>query len=139
MKNYLLIAIGFLFLFISSCSSDEPETPYTGPWEIFYEESYVGLHNNSPEFVEWFNNHTDDFEIAFFRSYNVDATYSDYVELDDYKHFQMGDICWHEIVQKATEEEIKAKVKEFESFTIIEDYNTKSDLFQAKYQRYEDK
>lgn len=137
MKNYLLIAIGFLFLFISSCSSDEPETPYTGPWEIFYEESYVGLHNNSPEFVDWFNAHTDCFVQAYFSNPNSNMWYDDYILLDDYKNL-CGDICWHEIVQKATEEEIQTKVKEFESFTIIEDYNTKSDLFQAKYQRYED-
>jgi len=64
--------------------------------------------------------------------------YTDYIELDDYKNYY-GDIYWLEIVPKATEDEVKRMVEEFESFTIIKDMNTKSDVFQAKYQRHEAK
>lgn len=131
--------MGILCLFVTSCGSDEPDAPYTGPWEIHYVESWVGgFHNNSPEFELWFLNHTDCFVEFHFKNGNTEGYYTDYIELNDYKK-DCGLIYWREIIPTASEQEIKAKVAEFESFTIIEDTNKKSDLFQAEYQRYDGK
>ncbi len=139
MKTLHWLIIDILCLILSACSSnDEPDAPYTGPWEIHYFESYVGLHNNSKEFEHWFNSHTQYFVEARFSNYTgtTQMQYTDYIELDDYKNY-FGEIYWLEIVPKATEDEIKQKIADFESFTVIEDLNTKSDIFQAKYQRHE--
>lgn len=139
MKVLHWLIIGILCLVTSACGSDdEPEAPYTGPWEIHYFESWVGIHNNSPEFEEWFLNHTDCFVEFYFQNGTQQGCYTDYIELNDYKNY-CGEIYWREIIPIASEDEIKTKVAEFESFTVIEDYNNKSDLFQAKYQRYDGK
>lgn len=140
MKTIHWLLMGILCLFVSSCGSDEPDAPYTGPWEISYLESYVGIHNNSQEFIDWFNQHTNDFEIAYFSSRYENVCFDDYIELNDYKHYTMGEIYWREIVTQATEDDIKAKVLDFESFTITDEKdNNKADLFQAEYQRYDGK
>lgn len=140
MKTIHWLLMGILCLFATSCASDEPDAPYTGPWEIHYLESWVGLHNSTPEFEKWFLNHTDCFVEFHFsnKTGTYKGSYTDYIELNDYNQY-MGEIYWCEIVPTATEDEIKAKVAEFEAFTIIEDINKKSDLFQAEYQRYDGK
>ena len=138
MKAIHWIIMGILCLLATSCGSDEPEAPYTGPWEICYAESYAGIHNSTQEFIDWFNAHTNDFEIAYFSSRYENVCYDDYIELNDYKHYPMGEIFWREIITQATEDEVKAKVAEFESFTITDEKdNNNGDLFQAKYQRYD--
>lgn len=140
MNKYLLIIIGILSLLGSSCGSDEPEPPYTGPWQVAYYEEYSYIHNESPEFIDWFNSHLDNFvECQFYDGHNT-YYYSDYVELDDYKNYHTGSILWIEIVNNATEDEIKLAVDRFQKFSIQEANDSrKFDLFDAYYQRYEDK
>lgn len=96
MKTLHWLLMGILCIVLSACSSnDEPEAPYSGPWEIHYFESYVGIHNNSNEFEDWFNNHTQYFVEARFSNYSGSEKmyYTDYIELDDYKNYY-GEIYW---------------------------------------------
>lgn len=140
MKTIQLFLLGTLCMLATSCGSNEPDAPYSGPWEIHYCESRVGgFHNNSPEFEVWFLNHTDCFVEFHFQNGNTQGYLTDYIELNDYKN-DCGIIYWREIITQATEDEIKSKVAEFESFTITyEKDNNKADLFQAEYQRYDGK
>lgn len=139
------IFCGIICLLLSACSSsnDEP-TEYTGPWEIAYSEYYYGVHTDNEDFITWFNNHTSHFEAAFFRSadnsveFILLASYDNVVELYDYENWYSGDIHWYEIVEHATEAEIKEKVSEFEAFTIPEQVNRTYDKFSAYYQKLKD-
>lgn len=68
-----------MVLFISSCSSDdEPESEYTGPWQIEYMEIYCGWNTQDPNFKNWFDAHLQDFEYAEFQNSSglKRATYS---------------------------------------------------------------
>ncbi len=138
------IFYSIICLFLSACSSsnDEP-TEYTGPWEIVYEETYYGIHTDSEDFITWFNNHTNYFEAAFFHTINNNiefvlvASDGNVVELYDYEDWYSGNIHWREIVEQATETEIKEKVSEFEAFTIPERVDRTYDKFFAAYHKLE--
>lgn len=135
--NWLLLLI--IAIFPSCGSNDEPEQPYMGPWEVYYYESYYGLHNDSPEFVNWFELHNQFFYSAMFINGNsqwmFDAT-SDRPMLKDYAEWYEGNITWIEIVGKATEEDVKVKVDSFESLSIPKDKNGRFDSFKASYRKY---
>lgn len=141
MKTLHWLIMGILCLVLPACSSnDEPDAPYTGPWAIGYYEEYSYMHNNSPEFVEWFNAHLECFVACKFIKGNAIYTFDDYVELDDYNNYPQGYIEWIEIVENATEEEIKAKVEHFKGFTIKDPKSTlEYDIFDASYKRYDGK
>lgn len=139
MKTIHWLILGIICLVFTSCGSDdEPEAPYTGPWEIHYIESWVGIHNNSQEFEEWFLDHTDCFVEFYFNNGTQQGYYTDYIELNDYKNY-CGEIYWLEIIPNATEDEVKQMVDDFESFTIIKDQDKKFDIYQAKYERHKAK
>lgn len=141
MKTIHWLLIGIISLLASSCGSDdEPETPYMGPWVIDYIEEYRYMHNDSPEFVEWFNAHLDCFVYCKFMKGNAYYEFDDYVELDDYKNYPKGYIEWIEIIDKATEDEIKLMVARFNDFTIIDEKSQLHyDKFDAQYQKYDGK
>ncbi len=133
-----------MVLFISSCSSDdEPESEYTGPWQIEYMEIYCGWNTQDPNFKNWFDAHLQDFEYAEFQNSSglKRATYSkengDYIEWQDYKTWYQGGIVWYEIIENATESEIQDMVAEFESFSSYKDENHKylKDEFTSQYIR----
>lgn len=140
MKAIHRIIMGLLCLFVTSCGSDEPDAPYNGPWVIVYDEEYSYMHNDSQEFVDWFNLHLNDFVGCKFVKGNTSYQFYDYVELDDYKNYPIGYIEWIEIVNRATEDEIKSKVEQFESFTVKDPKSQLNyDIFRAGYQRYDGK
>ena len=77
MNKLLKLSAFIIVLILSACSSDdEPEPEYTGPWEIVYDESYYGLHNDSQDFREWFINHSQYLEAAQLQKLNG-ATWTD--------------------------------------------------------------
>lgn len=137
LNSLLILCIAVL----SSCSSshEEPEQPYTGPWEIYYDEYYYGLHNDSNEFVNWFESHNQFFHAAKFTSGNFiwmfDSTSGKPI-LDDYKEWYEGNIIWIEIVDNTTEETIKSMISSFESLSIPKDKNGRFDTFKASYRKY---
>lgn len=141
MKSLRWLTIGILCLICTSCGSDdEPDVPYTGPWEIEYYEEYSLIHNDSPEFESWFNSHLNDFQVCSFWDGHSVYEYTDYVELDDYKNYHTGEILWIEIVDNASESEIKSLVDKFQQFTIRDSKDLrKYDIFEANYQRYDSK
>lgn len=137
MKSLHWFIGGILCLIASACGSDEPEKPYTGPWEIYYEESYWGLHNNSNEFNTWLAMHKEGLLAAKFSHLNGNSVlYSEYVTEEDYSEFYSGDIAWCEVVDCATEDEIKQMTEDFIAFTIENKVNRTFDRFFASYQRY---
>ncbi len=140
MKNLLMWLLLPAIAILASCEShNEPEQPYTGPWEICYEEHYYGLHNDSKEFVNWFESHNQFFYAAKFTNgsnlWMFDST-SDKPILDDYKEWYEGDIMWIEIVDNSTEETIKSMIGSFESLSIPKDKNGRFDTFTATYRKY---
>lgn len=141
MKKSLRIIIGLICLTIFGCSSeDEPEAPYTGPWVVGYYEEYSYTHNNSSEFVDWFKDHLECFVGCKFIKGNAQYEFYDYIELDDYDNYPIGYIEWIEIIDKATEDEVKNKVNQFRSFTIKDSQSQiHYDIFEASYKRYEGK
>lgn len=140
MKVLHWLIVGIFCLLFSSCGSDEPKTPYTGPWEIYYEESYWGLHNNSDAFNTWLANHKNCLLAAKFSHLNGNSVqYSDYVTEEDYSEFYSGDIAWLEIVDHATEDEIKKLTEDFISFSIEKEANRTYDRFFSTYRRYDGK
>ena len=144
MNKLLKLSALFIVLILSACSSDdEPEPEYTGPWEVVYDEQYIGWHTKAPNFKNWFQKHLQDFEDAEFRdaSGSSGVIYTkengDWIEWQDYSKWYSGRIIWAEIVQYASENEIKAKVDEFESFSSYKseiDYQIGDD-FRAHYRR----
>ena len=133
--------MGIVCLIVSACASDdEPESPYTGPWVIDYMEEYSYMHNDSPEFEEWFNAHLDCFAGCKFIKGDSYYEFFDYVELDDYKNYPKGYIEWIEVINTASEDEIKRMVSEFNDFT-IEDPKSQIhyDRFDAVYKKYDGK
>lgn len=135
-KNWIILSA--LCLITSACDSDEPEKPYTGPWEIYYGESYYGIHNNCDEFNTWFAAHENDFEVAKFTYPNGDwVIISDYITKKDYSVFYSGDIAWIEIVECASEDEVKQMVDRFKAFTIENVIERKYDRFVSSYSRYD--
>lgn len=141
MKTLHWLLMGIICLAFTACGSDdEPEEPYTGPWEIYYGESYCGIHNNCDGFNTWLSNHKDCLLRAKFYTPNGNSVeYTEYVTEEDYTEFYSGEIEWSEIVDKASEEEIKSMVDRFTSFTIEDSKNRKYDRFEASYKRYEAK
>lgn len=144
MKTIKTSLILLLSLFVYSCSSttsDEPDMPYDGPWIIYYDESYYGIYKRSAEFEEWFDNHLQNFESAYFRQ--LDGTTwefscdDDFPLLSDYNEWYMGDIVWTEIIQKATEDEIKSTISKFEAFTFRNDKKRIYDDYKATYAKYD--
>lgn len=139
-KAIHLLLMGILCILATSCGSDEPNAPYPGPWEVCYAESYSEIHNNTQEFIDWFNLHLNDFVVCKFVKGDTYYQFDDYVELDDYKNYPIGYIEWIEIVDRATEDEIKSKVAQFESFTIKDPKSQLHyDIFKAGYQKYDGK
>lgn len=141
------IFCSIICLLLSACSSsnDEP-IEYIGPWEIFYIEDYHGVHTDSDGFIAWFNNHINHFDAAIFYqslsndyySFTLDASDGGIIELYDYENWYSGTIQWYEIVEYATETEIKEKVSEFEAFSIPKDQDKRYDEFSAYYQKLKD-
>lgn len=130
-------------LILSSCTSsnEEPDIEYMGQWEIYYYENYHGLHNNSPEFNQWFTAHGKCFDMARFASLDGNdvvvwsASNGDWIELKDYERFYNGEIIWLETVNNATEDDIKSKVFYFESFSLANDRDKTYDKFSAQYRK----
>ncbi|WP_295729742.1 hypothetical protein [uncultured Muribaculum sp.] len=141
MKNILTLTTLICCLLLTACSSDdEPQAEYTGPWVVIYYESYHGMHNNSEEFMVWFQNHIGDFDAAIFEKSNgeswiLQASNDDWIELNDYGNWYNGEIQWIETIDKASEEDIKTKAAEFESFSITDEISRHYDSFKAHYQR----
>ena len=135
-----------MVLLLSACSTnDEPEPEYTGPWQIVYDEQYCGWSTKDPGFKKWFDVHLQDFEAAEFWDFSGEQRViytkenGDWIEWQDYKTWYQGRILWYETVEKATEDEIKAKIAEFESFTSYKDENNThiGDDFKSEYRRLE--
>lgn len=141
MKTLHWLIMGILCLVLPACSSnDEPDAPYTGPWEVYYGETFWGIHNNCKDFNEWLANHKDCLVAAKFDYPNGNSVeYTEYVTEEDYKEFYSGEIEWCEMVDKASEEEIKSMVDKFTSFTIENSKNRIYDRFYASYKRYDGK
>jgi len=140
MNKLLKLSALFVVLILSACSSDdEPEPEYTGPWEIVYDESYYGLHNDSQDFREWFINHSQYLEAAQLQKLNG-ATWTitdkDF-RLSDYDEWYSGRIRWYQIVDNSSEQDIIDLVETFNSFTIEDRKNNTHDSFKAQYRRYE--
>lgn len=138
-NNIFFIAIISLMTLLSACSSDEPETQYTGPWTIEYSELYYGMHNTSDEFHAWFDKHNSSIIGAVFHklsgtSWTIEGNE---VYWSDYSEWYGGDIEWRETIQYATEDEMKAKVSEFEAFSIKDEKNRTYDDFKAGYKKNE--
>lgn len=143
MKKIILL-VTFISLIISACSSstDEPELEYTGPWEIEYIEEYIGWHTSDPAFKLWFEYNINNFESASFANYSHSQVVfytkdgGDWIEWSDYKTWYEGVIEWSEIINDATEDEIKSKVDAFNNFSSDDGTpNGKSDLFNARYRK----
>lgn len=141
MNKLLKLSALLMVLILSACSSDdEPEPEYTGPWQIEYAEYYRGLHTSDPTFKVWFQNHINNFENAEFTNYSQTKKtfYSredgDWIEWEDYSTWYEGAIEWSEIVENASESEIKAMTDKFKSFT-VEDDQGRGDYFEARYRK----
>lgn len=138
-----IILIGILCALLSACTSqDEPEVEYTGPWEIDYAEYYVGWHTNNPSFKTWFQQHTNNFESAEFSNYSqtqkvqYNKEAGDWIEWDDYSKWFAGIIEWSEVIDNATEGEIKDLIDTFQSFSSNDGKaNGKYDDFHARYRK----
>lgn len=141
MKHIKLFSILTVLILLACSNNDEPETEYTGSWEICYIENYYGLHNNSSEFNQWFAQHKDCFDEAWFSSVNghivftLSASNGGSLESEYYSQYYIGDIVWLETVNNATEDDIKRKVSYFEAFSITNDKNKTSDKFSAQYRK----
>lgn len=112
MKTLHLIIMGILCLFATSCGSDdEPEAPYSGPWAVIYMESFNLMHNTSDSFHKWFDEHYDDFDAASLEMSNGSSWtwQGDYILWTDYDKAIRGNVQWIEIVDNASENEIKIK------------------------------
>lgn len=140
MKTIHWLLLGILCLFVTSCGSDEPDAPYTGPWEIYYGESYWGIHNDSKEFNAWLADHKNCMvECVLYHLNGNSVQYTDYITEDDYKDFYYGNIAWVETIDEASESEIEKIVNDFTSFTIEDKKNSCYDRFYAIYQRCDGK
>lgn len=141
MNKLLTLSALLMASIFSACSSDdEPEPEYTGPWKIEYAENFRGLHTSNPDFKIWFQNHTNDFETADFVNYshtqyvNYTKEGGDWIEWADYSKWYEGLIDWSEVVEYASEEEIKGMVDAFQSFS-VEDEKGGYDTFYARYRK----
>jgi hypothetical protein len=141
MNKLLKISALIIVLILSACSSDdELEPEYTGPWKIEYAEYYRGLHTSDPAFKVWFQNHVNNFDNASFRNYSQtkETFYSreagDWIEWSDYTTWYEGAIEWSEIVESASESEIKMMIDRYKSFT-VEDDQGRVDYFDARYRK----
>lgn len=143
MAKLLQLSTLLLFFIVTACSSDDEQGPeYTGPWKIEYAEQFMGLHTSNPDFKFWFQGHLNDFEKAEFENYShtTKATYSkengDWIEWEDYSKWFYGTIEWSEIIYDASEDEIKAKIETFQSFSSDDGtQNGKFDMFIARYRK----
>ncbi len=141
MKRIFRLLMGFLCLFATSCNSEEPETPYSGPWIISYMESFNWIRNTSSAFHEWFDEHSDDFDSASLEMSNGTLWnwQGDYILWTDYDKAIRGNVQWIEIVDNSTEDEIINKVEQFKSFTIEDIKDSAYDRFDAVYHKYDGK
>lgn len=139
MKNifsWLLISI---IAILSSCEShDEPEQPYTGPWEIIIYEHFYGVYNGSTEYMDWFNEHQQYIEGAkFIRKSQTWYILGNDVLYSDYKDYYEGFISWYQIVDKVSEQDLILEMERIEQFSTSEDKNGRFDTFTATYRKYE--
>lgn len=129
-----------LCLLLASCTSheNEPDMTYNGPWRVVFYEEFIQLHNNSEDFNEWFNQHSDYLSAAQFliKGENLELKW-EYPTKNDVEYYYSASYCgaieWYMEIPKANENDLKSMVTEFESFTIIEDGNNKYDKFTAAY------
>lgn len=109
----------------------DPE--YTGPWKVTYSENYYNFHIDNPDFHEWLSLAQKKRLINnYFNSPSwcgPDAVRDVY---DCYKENIGGIFLWSEVIETATEAEIKEKVAKFKSFTQINS-GTSYDTFEADY------
>ena len=140
------ILLGVISLLLSACSSqDELVVEYAGPWRIDYVETYAGWHTSDPAFEMWFTKHIEYFESANFENYSktlfasYDKANGDWIEWNDYKDWFYGTITWSEVIDCATESEVKALVEQFQSFTSSNTATSgRYDHFNARYLKIND-
>lgn len=138
MKKLTYLFSIILLCCLSSCaeSSEEPEMQYTGPWRIVFDEDFTQIHNDSEEFSDWFQmNYEYLWDACFLVN---DSGYEwEYPQHDKVKEYYSKSYCgkvrWIMEIQKADEKYLSHLVKEFESFTIIEDESNCYDKFTASY------
>lgn len=141
MKNIFTWLLLSVIAILSSCEShDEPEHPYTGPWEIAIDEYFYGIYNGSTEYIDWFNEHQQYIVGAKFIKNTVTTSISgNDVLYTDYKHYYEGSIAWYQIIDKASEQDLKLQMKRIERFSTSKDKNGRFDTFKATYRRYDKK
>lgn len=142
-QKFIYLIAAALCLIGSACSShEEPNDPYSkykGPWLVSFEEEFRGIHNDSEDFLSWYNKYYDR---LFFRGGAFWVEYPTGLEkmminspeylMDYYSISAVGYVGWAFILQTATIKELEAMREEFESLTIIED-NKRYDKFTLSY------
>lgn len=123
MKRISGLILYILCLVLTSCGADdEPESLYTGPWEVTF--SHLGLgaiaSDDNSGFEEWAESHKDN--IVFSLPPLDDPDFS----------FENSLIVWKERVMNTTEESVRGLVN---SFCEYNDDRTTS--FGASYQKYD--
>lgn len=138
--NKISILLGFICLLLYSCASheDEPDTAFKGPWRVVFHEEFIQLHNKSKDFNEWFTLHSDYLSAAKFliKGENLETRW-EYPTKNEVEYYYSVSYCgtieWYMEITTANENDLKSIVKEFESFTIIENEDDKFDKFSAAY------
>lgn len=141
MKKILsILLIAFSLCLFNSCNSDEPEAPYTGPWAIIYSEVYHYMHNSNDDVKIWFDSHSQFFQEAqLYNDVNGNSwsfkSPEDVIYWSDYSEWSSGTILWVEVIDNASEDEIKQKVEQFKAFSIENKVERRYDDYYAEYQR----
>lgn len=138
MKNLLIWLLLPAIAILSSCESlDEPEQPYTGPWEMEIYEHFYGVYNGSTKYIDWFNEHQQYIVGAqLIKSSSTTNISGNDVLYSDYKDYSEGFIRWYQIVDKTSEQDLIKQLERVEQFSTPKDKNGRFDTFKATYRKY---
>lgn len=107
---------------------------YKRAWRVFFEEGFSGVHNDSDDFLRWYDAHKMNlFQSYFFvvdeNSVRMESPLSQNA-LSYYNKSRSGYLIWG-IEVRASEKEIQKMVNQFQSFSITDGNNY--DAFNAYY------
>lgn len=118
----------------ASCRKHDPQ--FIGPWGITLVEMFYLMHNDSDNFNNWYDENLSNLRHSSFML-SAPSFQWEYPSIQTAFSFYEKSLCgtlqWYVEVPKASEREIQHLIKQFQSFSIVDNAKNSYDTFVADY------
>ncbi len=128
--------IGNNGLSTSGASYHKYEPQFTGPWGITFVEIFYLMHNDSDNFNKWYDENLSNLRHSSFLLSATSAQW-EYPSAQSASSYYDKSICgtlqWYVEIPKASESEIQYLIKQYQSFSVVDNEKNSYDTFVADY------